>query len=211
MGKEITDDDLKKLNKIKKRGDINRKSIADMSHVVINTLVNNLIKTTQKNLKSIYKDLTSRNPAIESEKFFAEYESLDLPFKRTEIVAISGINSDKFTGLIKGAVHHSKNVERMNAKGKYIIRKLFEAYYANPQQLPDGPILHLVIESGISKTKSIDVLKKEGVGKARILLKEKSDKSADIYFQCLLMRRICDHIASMTDRYAIEEYNNLYG
>ena len=29
--------------------------------------------------------------------------------------------------------------------------------------------------------------------------------------KAMLMRRIFDHIASMTDRYAIEEYNNLYG
>ena len=34
----------------------------------------------------------------------------------------------------------------MNEKGKYIIRKLFEAYYAHPQQLPDGPILHLLVD-----------------------------------------------------------------
>ena len=28
--------------------------------------------------------------------------------------------------------------------------------------------------------------------------------------QIMLMRRICDHIAGMTDHYAIEEYKNLY-
>ena len=26
-----------------------------------------------------------------------------------------------------------------------------------------------------------------------------------------MMRKICDHIASMTDHYAIEEYEKLYG
>lgn len=36
-------------------------------------------------------------------------------------------------------------------------------------------------------------------------------ENPNIYLQSLLMRRICDHIASMTDRYAIDEYTNLYG
>ena len=54
------------------------------------------------------------------------------------------------------------------------------------------------------------VLKKDGIG----ILRSKFDKKMNnplCIERILLMRRICDHIASMTDRYAIEEYNNLYG
>lgn len=57
---------------------------------------------------------------------------------------------------------------------------------------------------------NIDQAKKAVIGEAR----EEFDeilKNPTIYERCMLMRRICDHIASMTDHYAIEEYNNLYG
>ena len=96
----------------------------------------------------------------------------------------------------------------MNEKGKYIIRKLFEAYYSHPQQLPDGPILHLLVDIGEYKT--IDDARNSGIGEARVKF-ESIMKNPPVLIQCLLMRRICDHIASMTDHYAVEEYNNLYG
>ena len=134
-----------------------------------------------------------------------------LSIKKENVITVSDkIKPEKFKGIIRGAIHHSRNVERMNEKGKYIIRKLFEAYRAHPQQLPDGPILHLLVETGSIKHKNIDEAKKAGVGEARVLFEEIM-KNPTIYFDCMLMRRICDHIASMTDRYAIEEYNNLYG
>lgn len=99
----------------------------------------------------------------------------------------------------------------MNEKGKYIIRKLFEAYYAHPQQLPDGPILHLLTEiDSPSLYSNIDEARKAGIGDARTKF-DKVMKNPSIYTKCLLMRRICDHIASMTDNYATKKYNNLYG
>ena len=98
----------------------------------------------------------------------------------------------------------------MNEKGKYIIRKLFEAYYAHPQQLPDGPILHFLVDMGSDKYRNIDDAKEAGIGEARVEF-DKIIKNPNVYVECMLMRRICDHIASMTDHYAIEEYNNLYG
>ena len=98
----------------------------------------------------------------------------------------------------------------MNEKGKYIIRKLFEAYYAHPQQLPDGQILHFLVDVGSQKYKNINDAKSAGIGEARGEF-EKIMENPGVYAECMLMRRICDHIASMTDHYAIEEYNNLYG
>ena len=38
-----------------------------------------------------------------------------------------------------------------------------------------------------------------------------SDKKFDLESKILLMRKICDHISGMTDHYAIEEYEKLYG
>ena len=102
----------------------------------------------------------------------------------------------------------SKEVERMNEKGKYILRKLFEAYYAHPQQLPDGPILHFMVDIGEYKT--IEEARQAGLGDVRTKFDEKM-KNPKLIVRSVLLRRVCDHIASMTDRYAMEEYRHLYG
>ena len=62
----------------------------------------------------------------------------------------------------------------------------------------------------IAKYRTIDLAKAVGMGEVRTDFDEVLNNPKTL-FSCLLMRRICDHIASMTDRYAIEEYNNLYG
>ena len=118
------------------------------------------------------------------------------------------IHVSVFKDTIRSYAHHSKDVERMNAKGKYIIKKLFEAYNSHPQQLPDGIILHFMVD--IEKYQTIEKAKTEGMGIIRTAFDETMKNPKTIY-RCQLMRRICDHIAGMTDRYAIEEYNNLYG
>ena len=38
-----------------------------------------------------------------------------------------------------------------------------------------------------------------------------SGKKFDLESKILLMRKICDHISGMTDHYAIEGYEKLYG
>ncbi|MBP3446414.1 MAG: dNTP triphosphohydrolase [Clostridia bacterium] len=196
------------LDNIEKNSKMERKNIAQLSHIVVNTLVNSLIDQSIDNFKIIKHELKKKginNP----EKVFLEYDSLGLSITSNAVINIhQDINSKEFEGIIKGSVHHSRNVERMNEKGKYIIRKLFEAYYAHPQQLPDGPILHLLVDIG--KYPTIDTAKQVGVGESRVFFNQIME-NPDIHMKCVLMRRICDHIASMTDHYAIEEYNNLYG
>ncbi len=206
----LSEDDKMVLKQIECKNSMDRKNIAELSHIVINTLVNDLVNTSNKNFAELFAELKKRG--IDSpEKLYRDYDKLNLPIPKDKIITnSSSISSDSFEGIIKGSVHHSKDVERMNAKGQYIIRKLFEAYSAHPQQLPDGPILHIMVDAGIPEYSTIDIAKAKGLGKIRVDF-DKELENPSIYFQCLLMRRICDHIASMTDRYAIEEYNNLYG
>ena len=51
-----------------------------------------------------------------------------------------------------------------------------------------------------------------GMGAVRLAFDQlHSDPTAfGVSEQIMLMRKICDHIAGMTDRYAIEEFKNLY-
>lgn len=208
LGKKLTREELETLDKISTFRLMDRKCAAELSHIVVNTLVSDLVAESGTNFSSLKGSLEKD---INSEELFKNYGELKLKLPKESVISFSReIDQEAFRGTIRKAIHHSKNVERMNEKGKYIIRKLFEAYFAHPQQLPDGPILHLLIETNPAEFKSIDEAKADGIGPARIRF-GKLIENPDIYFQCVLMRRVCDHIASMTDRYAIEEYNNLYG
>lgn len=206
----LTDEDQQKLFEIRGFSRMDRHCIAELSHIVVNTLVNDLVNTSTENFNSLKVELDKRE-VVNSDMLFKNYNALGLEMQRETIVAFSSaIKTDIFKGIIKESIHHSRNVERMNEKGKYIIRKLFEAYYAHPQQLPDGPILHLLVDLGSEGFENIDCAKSRGIGEARVEF-EKIMKNPTISVECMLMRRICDHIASMTDHYAIEEYNSLYG
>lgn len=212
LGRRLNDTDKAKLSEIEKAPLVDRKRIAVLSHIVVNTLVNDLVETSKANLKALQTEAEHRQ-IIEEETdgIFTDFDQYTFSMKKEEVITASKeIYSDNFKDTIKEAIHHSRGVERMNEKGKYIIRKLFEAYCSHPQQLPDGPILHFLTEFDPIQYPNIDEAKEKGIGKARtdfdVIIKKTS-----MYASCLLMRRICDHIACMTDHYAITEYNNLYG
>lgn len=208
LNSALNDSDKQKLANIEKVTIIDRKCIAELSHIVVNTLVNDLVETSINKFKELEKILNLKK-IDDAEKLFKEFDDLDLGVCRDEMITFSSkIETNIFKDVIKASIHHSRNVERMNEKGGYIIRKLFEAYYAHPQQLPDGPILHFLVDIG--KYHSIDQAKEAGIGEARVEF-DKIIQNPNIYIECMLMRRTCDHIASMTDHYAIEEYNSLYG
>lgn len=210
LGGKLTAEELVVLDQIKSSKWMDRKCLAELSHIVVNTLVNDVVEVSKRNFEQLETELEEKK-VTEAERLFKEYDSLGLSIDRENVITLSeGIKQEKFKGIIRGSVHHSLNVERMNEKGKYIIRKLFEAYCAHPQQLPDGPILHLLVEMKRNGYENLAVAKENGIGEARLEF-EKIMRNPNIYQQCLLMRRICDHIASMTDHYAIEEFNNLYG
>lgn len=102
----------------------------------------------------------------------------------------------------------------MNAKGIYIIKKLFQAYYSNPQQLTDGVIRRYMVEIGMYD--SIEDAQQKGIGSVRYDFSQFASPiqkrgGLELKEQLNLMRVICDHIAYMTDHYAIMEYKNLYG
>lgn len=214
-------DDEELLDNLIKNAAADRKSIAELSHIVVNTLVKDLVENSLLKLDEIRVRLGELLPEATAEEraklLYSDYNSLQMSFPPKQVISVSSsIEPSVFKNMIKSSVHHSKDVERMNSKGGYIIKKLFEAYYSHPQQLPDGPILHFMVDINsasnrhFDKYNSIESAKAIGMGEVRTDFDEVI-KNPKTLFSCLLMRRICDHVASMTDRYAIEEYNNLYG
>ena len=213
--KKLTDNDAENLDKISKMPKADRKCITELSHIVINYLVDDIIENSKNKLNILYNNCIDKYKINNSEEFFKKFDYDSEEVK--DIISLSNdININEFEKIIKGSIHHSKNVERMNEKGKYIIRKLFEAYYAHPQQLSDGIILHILVDSKYKSVQNettynnIDEAINKGIGMARMDFDELI-RNPNVWVKCILMRRICDHIASMTDHYAIEEYNSLYG
>ena len=121
----------------------------------------------------------------------------------------------KFAKEISTRVLSSYDIQISDAKGAYIVRKLFKALYDTPQQLPDNSIISYLLRTGKYNenggiTHLNELCQKRGIGYIRKEFGEqyKSNSPSD---NILLMRVICDHIAGMTDRYAIKTYRNLYG
>ena len=129
----------------------------------------------------------------------------------------------KFGEAIRTEIHHSPEVERMNAKGQYIIRKLFQAYATHPQQLPDISIVQFMVETheknSLSGANYPDMVSAYKLSSGQVrsdfdkFWNDKKDNAESNNFsvRVCMMRKICDHIASMTDHYAVEEYEKLYG
>lgn len=213
LGEDLSDSDIVSLRNNKEMEQVTKKSLAELSHIVVNTLINDVYTHSKQNLENLVDKLRTCFPNSTEEKvaqaLFADYSSVGLSIAREDVIGFSEkIKDECFKEVIKNSVHHSRDVSRMNEKGKYIIRKIFEAYYSHPQQLPDGPILHFMVEIG--RYKSIEDARNRGIGSVRTLF-DKEMNNPKLSYKSLLMRRICDHIASMTDRYAIDEYNSLYG
>lgn len=257
----IDQDRNNKLDDMKKADGLLRHNVTAISSIVVDTLVTNLVTTSQKNFEILAEILGINENASDeaknniftkcSEYYTRLHESEKIDSKQKEkikntqdpkdifgwVISFSEIDVPKFKTTIKNWIHHSRNVERMNAKGQDIIEKLFAAYLKKPQLLPDGSIFHFMVDTNTyymdniwtadnsleissqqqkvvesKKYADLDSARGQGIGATRAAftarLKKRDD---DVYLKCVLMRRICDHIASMTDRYAMEEYRKLYG
>ena len=207
-------DDSVTLNSLKKRHHMGKKDITDISRVVVNTLVNRLIECSLYNLRLLWNDKVGDEEKLLD--FLANNN-----WDQEQIVSAIGFKKhgeqDKridlfqreYPSVISEKIHHSQEVERMNAKGQYIIKKLFQAYYSHPQQLPDSAIIQYMIEIG--QYKDLNSAANRGIGAVRVKFEKfLSSSRFTINNRIALMRKICDHIAGMTDHFAMEEYKNLY-
>lgn len=201
------------------------------SKVVVNTLVTRIVECSNQNLQKISSVHTlNENTRL---NFFREHRG-DEPYIKNAIAFDAYKDADgaraetmetleRFGDAIRTEIHHSPEVERMNAKGMYIIRKLFQAYATHPQQLPDISIVQFMVETHEKNSTSganyPDMASAYKLSSGRVRSdfdafwndKNKNAESRKFSARVCMMRKISDHIASMTDHYAIEEYEKLYG
>lgn len=160
------------------------------SRLMVNIYVVNAIIQTRENLRTL-----GQNYNINSQEDFARVKSTIPEDVYEKVVSFSDELTqidNSFQKFLKTSVLSSYSAQAMDGKGEYIIRKLYSAFSNNPSQLPDTAIASFCEHIDISFQRAIF-----------------NDYVEDN--KAILHRCIIDYIGGMTDRFAYDEYNRLYG
>lgn len=185
----------------------NEVQVRKLSSFLVNLLTYNAIN----NISVVLENITEEYH-IDSYKKFQEMklnEIFRVCLKSRINLEDDLLESDKkFQEFVSNRILNSHKAQSMDGKGNFVIRELFKAYVTNPQQLPDKTIAKLFD----NLKKYIDEYREEkykDLGECRNELNLLHSKN-DIIYKRILMRTICDYIAGMTDRYALDLYSSLY-
>ncbi len=209
---------IKRVEKEKNNKDL---LIANYSKLIVDLYVSEYI-----NYSSIY--LLRKH-----KKYFKRYQAYNTYTK----IGFSAAFKEKdriFQNFLKSIILNSQYVQVTDGKGKYIIKKLFQAYLTNPQQMPDKTISTFlrnicnlfnnkfnnkykkgIITSSIRReieNNHKKILNNKESEKRETVFKEFLTKEITAYqYKVALMRTIVDYITGMTDKYALKQYEILYG
>jgi len=191
-----------------------------LSRLIVDFLAMNLINNTKENFEMLMDEYN-----IKSNKDFYE-NKLEIYNKEKDIFRTVDYNENfgkqekKFKEYLKNRILNSFKAQSMDGKANYIIKRLFKAYLSNPQQLPDKTIKSFYrnynenyLNRAINKDKKMDLYFSPAlVGDLRVKLKRDNFKNCnDNRYRCALLRTICDYVSGMTDNYALNRYELLYG
>ena len=212
----------KEIKELKKSAESDIETfISTVSRIIVNLYVTRLVHASIININHFIckNDLT--------QKKFAQYLQTHCPNddEVSQLISYSILcesekdfeeKSKEFQGTITRRVLSSYDIQRMDAKGKYIIKKMFQAYYHTPQQLPDHSVCEFLTSldsKNYSHDNLMDIIHREGIGKVRDdFFKILNGNTYDFTKKRLiLMRVICNFIAGMTDSFATKTYEELYG
>ncbi len=129
----------------------------------------------------------------------------------TDKVLVDNKLFQKLTDIQKRFVINNHKIDRENGKSRFILRRIIKAYLTNPRQLDDAVLkkysrickfkeLKKEIDKINVKNKNIRYID------SRMFEQYKEKIVKDNYFQ----RMVCDYISSMTDVFAVAEYQKLY-
>lgn len=119
----------------------------------------------------------------------------------------------RFQGYLTGIILKSELAQSMDGKSDFIIRQLFKAYLSNPQQLPDNTIVKAY--ERIWESEEID--SNDWLNPKEIKPYMARNYVEDILkvennsVNTIVLRTVCDFIAGMTDQFAMDQYDRLYG
>lgn len=194
-GVKLSNEDKTNLANLKKNYNVQDDLfIALFSRFIVNFYVVNLIKQAKVNIKELEKKYK-----IRSHVDFIKLKDTITDADYSEIIVFSDDvkKFDKtFQHYLITNILSSYQAQSMDGKGEYIIRRLFDAYVSNPAQLPDHVIMQFYRDLKLTKTVA--------EGRNEIMNHFLGNESA-------MARCIADYIGGMTDTYAYEQYDKLYG
>lgn len=203
--KDIFKDEMegykKAINGLKTKSKDPQYDIAAFSKWIVNFYVNKIVALFKNELDKMRNEIVKRE--MES---FEEFKNTKIEMQVRDAFTFSSTDFGKMNKALekelRSYILNSYDAQSMDGRGDYIVRKLFEAYLTNPQQMSDGPIIRL------GKDLEIDG---EKVGEVRNRIHEMLKGIRREEVRVKLCRVITDYIASMTDAYAVEKYQSLYG
>ncbi len=178
------------------------------SKFIVNFLDKNLANHAVPLLQALCKDKSIKT----ADDFAACYSELDQKHME-EIIAFEPGLRDAHTELkdfLRNRILNSYAVQRMDGTGSYVIRKLFNSYLANPQQMSNRTLYFLRRAIDSDCPSPAEALSPTSAGHWRDFINNRHNAD-NRDFQVALIRTICDHIAAMTDGYALRQYQQLYG
>ena len=163
------------------------------ARLVVNLYVTDVINTTRRNIENLEEELR-----INNQQDFQRGKANIAANTHKRIVSMSTElkqHDENFQEFLKNCILSSYQAQAMDAKAGYIVRKLYEAFTNNPEQLPDTSIF--------SYARFLEL--PHNVSRADVLHNHQNDNHE------LLHRCIADYIGGMTDQFAYDEFDRLYG
>jgi len=192
-----------------------------LSRLIVDFLAMNLINNTEKNFEMLMDEYDIKINGDFYDKKLEIYNNKGKNiFRIVDYNENFGKQEKKFKKYLKNRILNSFKAQTMDGKANYIIKRLFKAFISNPQQLPDKTIISFYRNYNenshgqvINRDKEIGLRFLPAlVGDLREKLKEDHFKNCnDNRYRCALIRTICDYVSGMTDNYALNQYELLYG
>lgn len=195
---------------------------AELSRLVVNLLVTRLIHCSIRNL-NVFIDL-NKMTELKFAGYMIDHDGID----ERNLIGYDYTSDrdrpfsaqlDSFKRSISSRVLDAYDIQRADAKGIYIIRKVAQALYSSPQQLPDDCLIDYYTTTNEKQyAEVLSRISQEGIGGLRrecikeIHSAQNSTPNRDSQKKLVvLLRTICNYIAGMTDHSIQILYQDLYG
>ena len=162
------------------------------ARLVVNMYITDIINHSKNNLRAL-----CNNYHINNQQDFVNNKAGMTSGDYKDCISMSPVLKqldDNFQKFLKTNVLSSYQAQAMDGKAAYIIKKLFEAFIDTPSQLPDTAICSFSTFAGLGLPYRRDLALNSIRGNEKIL-----------------HRCIADYIGGMTDQFAYDEFDRLYG
>lgn len=159
---------------------------------IIHLLVTNIVMSSGQRLS----EWVARNEIKTSEDYYNKREKIE-----EQTIWFNDEGNKLYMELqnfVKKWIINSFSVNRADGRARYFLRKLFAAYYINPYQLESYVLIRMRDKAKVRYLRDIDVSEQD------LELKK------HYYNNPIFIRLICDHIAGMSDAYALREFEKLF-